>query len=54
MDHMRRPMPEERPLPFITMPKFEVKDGKEVPIENYDPAKHPLFVDVLFAKPSFD
>ncbi len=54
MDHMRRPMPDVKPLPYIEMPAIELKDGKEVPKENYDPAKHPLFVDVLFAKPSFD
>lgn len=54
MDHMRRPMPDVSPLPFVGMPKFEVQDGKDVPVENYDPKKHLLFVDVLFAKPSFD
>ena len=57
MDHMRRPMPEVPEggtLPFVQMPKFELQDGKEVPTENYDPEKHLLFVDVLFAKPSFD
>ena len=54
MDHMRRPMPDETPMPYVDMPKFELVDGKEVPTENYDPKKHLLFVDVLFAKPSFD
>ena len=54
MDHMRRPMPDVKPLPYVDMPKFEKRDGKEVPTENYDPEKHQLFVDVLFAKPSFD
>tara|TARA_R110002096_G_scaffold77896_6_gene183253 strand:+ start:16217 stop:16909 length:693 start_codon:yes stop_codon:yes gene_type:complete len=54
MDHMRRPITDETPLPYVGMPKFELKEGKEVPVENYDPKKHLLFVDVLFAKPSFD
>ncbi len=54
MDNMRRPMPDVKPLPFVSMPKFEVNDGKDVPTEDYDPEKHLLFVDVLFAKPSFD
>lgn len=55
MDHMRRPIPADgKTLPEVRMPKFEVKDGKNVPTETYDPAKHLLFVDVLFAKPSFD
>ena len=55
MDHMRRPMFETgKPPPIVTMPKFEVQDGKDVPTEDYDPGKHLLFVDVLFAKPSFD
>jgi len=55
MDFMRRPMPPDTvPLPYVSMPKFEVKDGKDVPTEAYDPKKHLLFVDVLFAKPSFD
>lgn len=55
MDHMRRPIPADgKSLPEVKMPKAEVKDGKIVPLEDYDPAKHLLFVDVLFAKPSFD
>jgi biopolymer transport protein ExbD len=56
MDHMRRPIQREegKPLPIVTMPKSETKDGKQIPIEDYDPEKHLLFVDVLFAKPSFD
>lgn len=55
MDHMRRPIPAEGDsLPLVTMPKFEQQDGKDVPVEPYDPQKHLLFVDVLFAKPSFD
>jgi biopolymer transport protein TolR len=56
MDHMRRPLPADpaAPLPVLSMPKFEIKDGKEQPTEPYDPEKHLLFVDVLFAKPSFD
>lgn len=54
MDHMRRPMPDVTPLPYVDMPKFELVDGKQVPTEEYDPEKHNLFVDVLFAKPSFD
>lgn len=56
MDHVRRPMSHDadKPLPIVTMPKFDMVDGKEVPTEHYDPEKHLLFVDVLFAKPSFD
>jgi biopolymer transport protein ExbD len=55
MDHMRRPIPADgKSLPEVKMPKFEAKGGKNVPTEVYDPAKHLLFVDVLFAKPSFD
>ncbi len=55
MDHMRRPIPKDvKTLPYVQMPKFELKKGKEVPNEAYDPKKHLLFVDVLFAKPSFD
>lgn len=55
MDHMRRPIPADgKSLPEVKMPKFEVQDGKMVPVEAYDPQKHLLFVDVLFAKPSFD
>lgn len=54
MDHMRRPIPAEGELPIVAMPEFEKKDGKDEPIEPYDPEKHLLFVDVLFSKPSFD
>ncbi len=55
MDHMRRPIPADgKSLPEVRMPKFEVQGGKNVPVEDYDPVKHVLFVDVLFAKPSFD
>ena len=54
MDYMRRPIPDVTPLPYVDLPKFEVKDGKEIPIEDYNPEKHLLFVDVLLAKPSFD
>lgn len=56
MDHMRRPIPEGSTgtLPIVTLPKFETTDGKDIPVEDYDPTKHLLFVDVLFAKPSFD
>jgi len=54
MDNVRRPMPDVKPLPIVTMPKFEVKDGKDIPIENYDPAKHLLFADVIFAKSGFE
>jgi biopolymer transport protein TolR len=55
MDHMRRPIPADgKTLPEVRMPKMELKDGKNVPTEDYDPKKHLLFVDVLFAKPSFD
>lgn len=55
MDHMRRPIdPEKTGQKVVTMPKFEVKDGKEIPTEAYDPKKHYLFINVLFAKSSFD
>lgn len=55
MDHMRRPIDSTTiGQKVVTMPKFELKDGKEVPTEVYDPEKHFLFVDVLFAKSSFD
>jgi biopolymer transport protein ExbD len=55
MDYMRRPIPQGvHPLPIVTLPKFEIKEGKQVPVEKYDPEKHFLFDDVLFAKPSFD
>ncbi len=55
MDNMRRPIPADGgALPTLTMPKFERKDGKDEPTEPYDSKKHLLFVDVLFAKPSFD
>jgi biopolymer transport protein TolR len=55
MDHMRRPIPKDvKTLPTVVIPKFKVEKGKDVPTEKYDPAKHLLFVDVLFAKPSFD
>lgn len=56
MDHMRRPIRRtDKPfLSLVEMPTFGLEEGKEVPTEDYDPEKHFLFVDVLFAKPSFD
>lgn len=55
MDSMRRPMLGGKKKPTVVLfPKFEIKDDKEVATENYDPKKHFLFVDVLFAKPGFD
>lgn len=64
MDHMRRILPEQdldpskrTVLPYVGMPAFTkattAKD-KDTPTEAYDSTKHFLFIDVLFAKPSFD
>jgi biopolymer transport protein ExbD len=57
MDYVRRPIPAgAKPgrLDPVFMPKSEVKDDKEVPTEQYDPEKHSLFPDILFAKPGLE
>jgi biopolymer transport protein ExbD len=60
MDYVRRPIPADaKPghLDPVFMPKLKDDQGKELPEdqkEKYDPKKHPLFSDILFAKPSFE
>lgn len=58
MDVLRRQIPKgSKPgddLPKVGMPKTEQKGDEIVPVEEYDPEKHYLFNDILFAKPSFE
>lgn len=54
MDHLRRRVTGDPKLPPVTMPRLEEQNDKLVPVEKYDPNKHYLFPDVLFAKPSFE
>ena len=55
MDHLRRRIPKDvKTIQAVAMPKAENVDNKPKPIENYDPEKHFLFPDILFAKPGFE